>query len=382
MHTTPIDLAIKFHKRRTSPDLRREVEGEVDREANKKPLVLVVDDDESMRALLRKRMELDGYRVVAVDNGPDALTEAEVEPPDVVLLDALMPGMDGFQVAETLKASERTRTIPIIMVTGLEDQQSKLRALKAGVQEFLTKPVDSSEVSLRVQNVLMLKEYSNFLANQNRILEQRVEERSRAVVNSYRETITALCRAAGYKDEETGAHVHRISYYTEDIALALGMNAAFCETIHYASPMHDIGKIAIPDAVLLKPGPLNHHEWDVMKTHAGLGAQLLTGGDSPYLQMGAEIAMNHHERWDGGGYPAGLKGQVIPISARIMNICDQYDALRSERPYKKALPHESVMEIITVGDGRTMPSHFDPDVLSAFKRCTDRFRDIFETIID
>jgi len=355
---------------------------DMDRVTGKKPLVLVVDDDESMRALLQKQMELDGYRVVAVDNGPGALAEAAAEPPDVVLLDALMPGMDGFQVAETLKSSERTRTVPIIMVTGLEDQDSKLRALKAGVQEFLTKPVDRSEVSLRVQNVLMLKEYSNFLANQNRILEQRVEERSRQVLNSYRETITTLCRAAGYKDEETGAHVRRISFYTEDIALTLGMNKAFCETIHYASPMHDVGKIAIPDAVLLKPGPLNEHEWDIMKTHAGLGAQLLAGGDSPYLQMGAEIAMNHHERWDGGGYPAGLKGQVIPISARIMNICDQYDALRSKRPYKTALPHDSVVEIITVGDGRTMPSHFDPDVLEAFKRSANRFRDIFESITD
>lgn len=354
----------------------------MDQAAKKQPLVLVVDDDESMRALLRKQMELDGYRVVAAKDGRRAVHEAQEEAPDAVLLDALMPGMDGFQVAEALKSFEPTRTVPIIMVTALDDHQSKLRALKVGVQEFLTKPVDLSEVSLRVQNVLMLKEYSNFLANQNRILEQKVQERSRAVLDSYRDTISTLCRAAGYKDEETGAHVHRISYYTEDIALTLGMNAAFCETIHYASPMHDIGKIAIPDSVLLKPGPLNEQEWSIMRTHSGLGAQLLTGGDSPYLQMGAEIAMHHHERWNGGGYPAGLKGQVIPISARIMNICDQYDALRSERPYKKALHHDTVVEIITVGDGRTMPSHFDPDVLSAFKRSTARFRDIFETIVD
>jgi len=350
--------------------------------AEKTPLVLVVDDDESMRALLQMQMERDGYRVVTAEGGPSALDKAAAEPPDVVLLDALMPGMDGFQVAEALKSSDRTRTVPIIMVTALEDHQAKLRALKAGVQEFLTKPVDRNEVSLRVQNVLMLKQYSNFLADQNRVLEQKVQERSRQVLNSYRETIATLCRAATYKDEETGAHVRRISYYTEEIALAVGMNEGFCETIHYASPMHDIGKIAIPDAILLKPGALNHHEWDIMKTHAGLGAQLLGAGDSPYLTMGAEIAMHHHERWDGGGYPAGLKGQVIPISARIMNICDQYDALRSERPYKKALSHDSAVEIITVGDGRTMPSHFDPDVLLAFKRSTDRFREIFETVVD
>ena len=345
-----------------------------------RPLVLVVDDDESMRELLRKQMERDGYRVNTAGDGRGALARAEAEPPDVVLLDALMPGMDGFQVAEALKVSAPTRTVPIIMVTGLNDQQSKLRALKAGAQEFLTKPVDRSEVSLRVQNVLMLKEYSNFLADQNRILEQRVQERSRQVLASYRETITTLCRAATYKDEETGGHVRRISYYTEDIASTLGMNAAFCETIHYASPMHDIGKIAIPDAILRKAGTLNPSEWDIMKSHTTLGAQLISSGDSPYLQMGAEIALHHHERWDGGGYPAGAKGQVIPISARIMNICDQYDALRSQRPYKAALPHERAVEIITAGDGRTMPSHFDPDVLGAFKRSAERFRNIFESV--
>ena len=147
--------------------------------------------------------------------------------------------------------------------------------------------------------------------------------------------------------------------------------------------MHDIGKIAIPDAILTKRGPLNEEEWEVMKTHAGLGAQLLSDGDeSPYLRMGAEIARHHHERWDGSGYPERLKGEVIPISARIMNICDQYDAMRSERPYKKALSHEAALEILTVGDGRTMPGHFDPEVLAAFKRSADHFRDIFESIKD
>ena len=344
--------------------------------------MLVVDDDESMGTLLQLQMERDGYRAITAEGGSSALDKAAAEPPDLVLLDAEMPGMDGFQVAEALKSSARTRTVPIIMVTALDNHESKLRALKAGVQEFLTKPVDRNEVSLRVQNVLMLKQYSNFLADQNRLLEQRVQERSRQVLNSYRETIATLCRAATYKDEETGGHVRRISYYTEEIALALGMNEGFCETIHYASPMHDIGKIAIPDAILRKPGVLSPAEWDIMKSHTTLGAQLIGGGDSPYLQMGAEIALNHHERWDGGGYPAGLKGEVIPISARIMNICDQYDALRSERPYKRALSHDSAVEIITVGDGRTMPSHFDPDVLSAFKRCTNRFRTIFETILE
>ncbi len=349
---------------------------------SKKPLVLVVDDDADIRALLANKMEQDGYSVSTAEHGRDAVTAAAALRPDVVLLDALMPEMDGFQVAEALKSDDATRNAPIIMVTALNDHESRLRALKVGVQEFLTKPIDRNEVSLRVRNMLMLKEYSNFLADQNRILEQRVEERSREVLESYRETIETLTRAASYKDEETGAHVRRISFYTEELAIALGMNAAFCETIHYASPMHDIGKIAIPDAVLLKGGPLNAQEWATMKSHTTIGAQLIGTGKSPYLQMGAEIALHHHERWDGSGYPAGLKGQRIPFSARIMNICDQYDALRSVRSYKKALSHETAVEIITIGDGRTMPSHFDPDVLEAFKRCAKRFEEIFKAVAE
>jgi putative two-component system response regulator len=337
--------------------------------------VLVVDDDESIRILLKKQMQLDGHVVATAQDGNEAMRQVEEMLPDLVLLDALMPGLDGFQVAEALKAREATRNVPIIMVTALEDHESRLRALQAGAQEFLSKPVDRSEVSLRVRNMLMLKEYSNSL-------ERQVEERSREVVQSYRETIATLTRAASYKDEETGAHVQRISYYTEELARSLGMNAAFCETIRYASPMHDIGKIAIPDAILLKTGPLTAQEWTVMKSHTTIGHRLIGPGNSPYLQMGAEIALHHHERWDGGGYPAGLKGEVIPFSARIMNICDQYDALRSVRSYKKALSHDAAAEIITVGDGRTMPSHFDPDILDAFKRCARRLRDIFECVAD
>jgi putative two-component system response regulator len=325
-------------------------------------------------------MELDGYGVASAEDGMSAVLRAEQEAPDIVLLDVLMPGIDGFQTAEAFKATDATRNTPIIMITALDDQQSRLRGLKAGAQEFVSKPIDRNEVSLRVRNMLMLREYSNFLADQNRVLGQMVEERSGQVLASYRETIQTLSRAAGYKDEMTGAHVDRISHYTEQLASVLGMNVGFCETIHYASQMHDIGKIGIPDAILLKAGALTHDEWAIMKTHTTLGAQLLSRGHSPYLQMGAEIALYHHERWDGAGYPAGLKGQLIPISARIMNICDQYDALRSERPHKKALSHDTAVEVITKGDGRTLPSHFDPDILLAFARSAERFRDIFESI--
>jgi putative two-component system response regulator len=263
-------------------------------------------------------------------------------------------------------------------VTALDDRESRLRGLEAGAEEFVTKPVDRWELRVRVRNLLKLKEYGDFLVSHNRLLETQVQERTRQLVSSYHETITAMTRAASYKDEETGAHVARVSFYSVELAQALGMDAEFCDTIHYASPMHDVGKIAIPDAILGKPGTFEPHEWEIMKTHAALGVKLLQGADSPYLAMGAQIAGGHHERWDGGGYPQGLKGEAIPLPARIMQICDVYDALRSRRPYKEAFSHERSVEIILTGDGRTLPSHFDPAVLDAFRRSTLRFGNIFE----
>lgn len=340
--------------------------------------ILVVDDEDRNRRVLTAMLEVDGYVVLEAADGKRALELARQNPPDMVLLDIMMPGMDGFQVARALKAEAATRSVPIIMVTALTDRGSLVKALEAGAEEFVSKPVDRWELRVRVKNLLKLKEYGDFLADHNRILDAQVKERTHQLTASYRETIVTMTRAASYKDEETGAHVARISFYTVDLAQALGLDAEFCDVIHYASPMHDVGKIAIPDAILGKPGGFEPHEWQIMKSHAALGGKLLRGTDSPYLVMGAEIADAHHERWDGGGYPLGLKGEAIPLSARIMNICDQFDALRSKRPYKPALPHDKALEIITVGDGRTMPSHFDPAVLDAFKGCAGRFHEIFE----
>ena len=340
--------------------------------------ILVVDDEERNRRLLVAMLEAEGYTALEAADGPQALELARESPPDLVLLDIMMPGMDGYEVAQQLKADAATTAIPVVMVTALDDRESRLRGLEAGAEEFVTKPVDRNELRVRVKNLLRLKEFGDFLADHNRILEAQVKERTRQLTSSYRETIATMARAASYKDEETGAHVARISFYTVELAQALGLDAQFRDTVHYASPMHDVGKIAIPDAILGKPGKFEAHEWEIMKTHAGLGAKLLRGTDSPYLVMGAEIAQAHHERWDGGGYPLGLAGEAIPLAARIMNICDQYDALRSKRPYKPALTHDKALEIITVGDGRTQPSHFDPAVLEAFKSCVGRFRDIFE----
>ena len=347
-------------------------------EAKKSARILVVDDEERNRRLLVAMLEAEGYTAPEAADGAQALELARQQPPDIILLDIMMPGMDGYEVARALKADAATKAIPVVMVTALDDHESRLRGLEAGAEEFVTKPVDRNELRIRVRNLLRLKEFSDFLADHNRILEAQVKERTRRLVSSYRETIATMTRAASYKDEETGAHVARISFYTVELARMLGLDDEFCDTIHYASPMHDVGKIAIPDAILGKPGTFEPHEWEIMKTHAGLGGKLLHGAYSPYLIMGTEIAIGHHERWDGGGYPMSLKGEAIPLSARIMNICDQYDALRSKRPYKPAFPHDKALEIITVGDGRTLPSHFDPAVLAAFKGCVGRFRDIFE----
>jgi putative two-component system response regulator len=318
--------------------------------------------------------------VLCAADGVETLEMACAHAPDLILLDVMMPGMDGHEVAQRLKADTATASIPIIMVTALNDRESRLRGLEAGADEFLTKPVDHLELRVRVRHLLKLKEYSDFLANHARILEQQVSERTHQLTASYRETIATMTSAASYKDEATGSHVARISFYTVELAKLLGLGADFCDTIHYASPMHDIGKIAIPDAILGKPGGFEPDEWEIMKTHAALGQRMLAGSTSPYLMMGSDIAAGHHERWDGGGYPLGLQGEAIPLSARIVNICDQYDALRSKRPYKPAFTHEKTLEIIMVGDGRTLPSHFDPAILTAFGRSAARFREIFDEL--
>jgi putative two-component system response regulator len=216
------------------------------------------------------------------------------------------------------------------------------------------------------------------LQQANDQLEKRVRERTLELQKSYLDTIFTLTRAAEHKDQDTGHHVQRISYYSRELATRLGMGEAFIEQIFFASPMHDIGKIGIPDHILLKPSGLTPLEWKVMRAHCAMGARILGASQSPFLRMGAEIAQNHHECWDGAGYPKGRKGEAIPLAARIMNVCDIYDALRSKRPYKPALGHAKVMDIILHGDGRTSPEHFDPAILGVFQTHQETFRDIFE----
>jgi putative two-component system response regulator len=339
--------------------------------------ILIVDDLEVNVLLLTRMLRGAGYDSITSTMDPlEVCALHRKNRYDLILLDLQMPGMDGFQVMEGLKEIEMDGYLPVLVITAQPDH--KLRALKAGAKDFIGKPFDLAEVLIRVYNMLEVRLLHKELHNYNDALEQRVRERTADLEESYLETIFTMTRAAEYKDEDTGAHVKRISYYSRELARMLGQDEAFVDKIFFASPMHDIGKIGIHDHVLLKPGGFTPEEWEAMKGHSLMGAKILGNSKSPYLKMGAEIALNHHERWDGGGYPHGKQGEAIPLAARIMNICDIYDALRSKRPYKPAFDHQKTMDIITHGDDRIQPEHFDPVIFAAFKLNHQSFGDIFE----
>jgi putative two-component system response regulator len=327
--------------------------------------ILVVDDQPANVLLLERMLHGAGCTKVSSTTRSSEVCALHVEHRyDLILLDLQMPGMDGFQVMEGLKAIEVDGYLPVLVITA--QPELKLLALRAGAKDFISKPFDRLEVLARVYNLLEVRLLHQALRDLNATLEQRVSDRTAELHDGYLETIFTLTRAAEHKDEDTGSHVQRISHYCRELARLLGMDADFVEQICIASPMHDVGKIGIPDNILLKPGGFTPEEWEIMKTHAAMGSEILGDSKSPYLQMGAEIARDHHERWDGSGYPNGKRGAAIPLAARIMNICDIYDALRSARPYKRAFDHLLAMEIITVGDGRTQPAHFDPNVFAVF----------------
>lgn len=348
----------------------------IDQSAILEASILIVDDLEVNIKLLEHILHNAGYHNITSTMDPVGVHELHrANNYDLILLDMQMPNMDGMEVMASLKTIETGDYLPVIVITAQPGH--KLHALQAGAKDFISKPFEMAEVLARVHNMLEVRLLHSALQQHNHLLEQRVKERTLDLQESYLETLFTMTRAAEHKDEDTGAHVKRISYYCREFSALLGQDKPFVEQIFFASPMHDIGKIGIPDHILLKPEGFNADEWEIMKGHAAMGAEILGNSHSPYLQMGAVIALNHHERWDGGGYPSGKRGEEIPLSARIMNICDVYDALRSKRPYKAAFEHSTAVEIISKGDGRTQPGHFEPAILDAFIKNHKVFEDVY-----
>lgn len=330
--------------------------------------VLIVDDEPVNAKLLEKMLAAAGYTNFTAITDPRRVAPAyAAERVDLVLLDLNMPEVDGFAVMDQLREIEGSNDLPVLILTAQADRETRLRALAAGAKDFLTKPLDRAEVLTRIRNMLEVQLLHRDLRDQNRVLEEMVEARTRELQDTRLEVIRHLGRAAEYRDNETGLHIIRMSTYSQLMARAIGMDEAEAEMILNASPMHDIGKIGIPDRILLKPGKLEPDEWEVMKTHTTIGAKILSGHSSPLLGMAAEIALTHHEKWDGSGYPQGLKGEEIPLVGRIVAVADVFDALTSQRPYKKAWPVEQAVEFLQAERGR----HFDPELVDVFLSLLD-----------
>lgn len=351
-------------------------------ETKKTPKILVVDDEEINLKLMCAILKSYDYICETAKNGIEALEKIKVMPPDLILLDIMMPGINGYEVCRRLRNNPGTEHTPVVMVTALTDRDSRIKGLDAGANDFLTKPIDGTELMVRTKNLLKIKEFEDFLKKHNELLNAEVKEKTAELKGSYIDTIHRLTKVAEYRDEDTASHIKRAGYYSAALVRYLGWTEDKVDTIFYAAPMHDIGKVGIPAEILLKPGRLNAEEFALMRTHTIIGFNILSGTVSDIIHMADRIALSHHERWDGNGYPNGLKGEEIPIEGRIYNICDQYDALRSKRPYKRGLDHETTFKIITEGDGRTLPGHFDPQILEAFREITDEFNKIFEELQD
>ncbi|HCE46041.1 MAG TPA: two-component system response regulator [Lentisphaeria bacterium] len=348
---------------------------------NDRPVILVVDDELPNVKLLEANLVPQGYEVVHAADGEEALRKLSDNLVDLILLDVMMPGIDGFEVARRVRQDKTHRLLPIILVTSLREKEYRLKGIEAGCDDFLSKPYDRIELLARVRSLLKVKGYNDLLSNYRKDLElevgRRTEELKRAFERIKADSLDSIYRlsmASEYKDRGTGAHIKRMSHYAAAVARGMGLDECAVETILYASPMHDLGKIGIPDVILMKPGSLDPEEWDIMKQHTVIGAKILKGSDSEFIRMGETIAMCHHEKWDGSGYPIGLSGLEIPVSGRITAIADVFDALTSKRPYKEPFSVEKSLMIVREGRG----NHFDPDVVDAFFAIQDEILAIKE----
>jgi two-component system response regulator RpfG len=342
--------------------------------------VLIVDDQETTLNVLHDLIaaQCPVARIVTYANPRDALAWAHGNDADLVLVDYRMPEMDGIQFLLALRSLAAYDDVPIIVVTAVNERMVRLEALGAGATDFVCKPVDPAEFQARCQNLLTLRHQSKLLHDKNRSLEGAVHEAMESVLLREKETLRRLAKAGEYRDEETGFHLDRMARYSRIIAEAAGIPEADCETLELAAPMHDIGKIGIPDAILLKPGRHDDKERFIMRQHTVVGYDILKGSPSRYLQAGAVIALGHHERYDGTGYPNGLHGEEIPVFSRIVAIADVFDALTSKRPYKEAWPFDKALDYVSAERG----THFDPRLADAFLSRITRVREIYETYRD
>jgi putative two-component system response regulator len=352
--------------------------------------VLVVDDTEANVDILVEALG-ETYEVSVAMDGPSALEAVMEAPPDLILLDIMMPEMDGYEVCRRLKADRTTAGIPVIFLTALTEIENKTRGFTLGAVDYITKPFEVLEVQSRVGTHLSLKLAREEQERQNEILEERVRERTLELALTQEVTIEGLAALAEYRDPETGGHIRRTKNYVRALALRLRNHPRFrdfldeetIDLLYKSAPLHDIGKVGIPDHILLKEGKLTAEEFEEIKKHTIYGhnansvAERKLGSNS-FLRIAAEIAYSHQEKWDGSGYPRGLRGEAIPVSGRLMALADVYDALISRRTYKPSLPHDKAVEIIFEGRGR----HFDPDVVDAFMELQDEFRQIARRFAD
>ncbi len=347
--------------------------------------ILVADDDELTRTLHAEFVRGFGYEVEVAADGIEALAKVALGV-DLVLTDAHMPNLDGFDVAMRIRETRSAQDLPIVMVTSLEAREDRLRAYEVGINDFINKPVDHFELQLRLRWLLELKAAQDELLASQANLEATVERRTRElrqaledvtaaqrrIQEGHLDTIYRLTLAAEYKDHDTAGHIERIGRYSEVMARAMHLAPSVIDTIRHAAPMHDVGKLGIPDHILLKPGPLTDDERAVMNTHTTIGGQILAGSSSPVIQMGQRIALAHHEKWDGTGYPEGIPGPSIPMEARICTVVDFFDALTFDRPYRAAVPNPKVLGMMREESG----TRFDPDVLDVFLSIQDEIEEI------